>query len=244
MRPFQQKIWMLTLAFYAGIVGSMVAGYEIYSGITSPWWLLLSVFVYFAVTLSLTVGFHRLFTHQAFKCSKAWHYVFALIGTVTWFGSPIQWSALHITHHRESDKGTDPHYTDWKYLFWKRYRPVKLDVFRTKRLMRSNFHQFIHNYYVLIALAFIAALYFISPLLLIFGYLVPMAALGMAGGIHQVISHRGNKPRDDHWLEWIIPLGGEWGHAQHHRKARSPDFRTAAHHLDLGYYLIKAIRRR
>ena len=64
------------------------------------------------VTLSsigLSIGFHRHFTHHAFKTSTAGKMVLGILGTWTMQGSIISWVADHRRHHRFADQQYDPH---------------------------------------------------------------------------------------------------------------------------------------
>jgi stearoyl-CoA desaturase (delta-9 desaturase) len=62
----------------------------------------------------VTVGFHRLFTHSAFKASRALRVVLAVAGSLAVEGPVIRWVADHRRHHRFSDKDGDPH-SPWRY---------------------------------------------------------------------------------------------------------------------------------
>jgi stearoyl-CoA desaturase (Delta-9 desaturase) len=66
--------------------------------------------VLYALTgLGITVGFHRLFTHKAFKTYKPVQYTFAVLGTMAVEGSVIKWVADHRKHHAHTDVEGDPH---------------------------------------------------------------------------------------------------------------------------------------
>jgi stearoyl-CoA desaturase (delta-9 desaturase) len=60
-------------------------------------------------TLGITVGFHRLFTHQAFKCGSAVKFVLGWTGSMAATGPLIAWVATHRKHHTTSDADGDPH---------------------------------------------------------------------------------------------------------------------------------------
>lgn len=245
MKPFQQNIWMLSLVSWIGALAWMVGGYELAHG-TSAAWLVATAFFYFLTATALSVGYHRLFTHRSYQCGAFWHYLFGAVGTVVWHGSPIQWVALHITHHRESDGPGDPHFTGPTYMLHKRYRPVRLDLWRTRRLLRSRFHLFIHEWYVLIALAFMYGLLLIDYRLALFGYLMPMGLAGFVGGLHQTIAHGWGRdikfPRNLPILEFVIPSMGEWMHANHHRNSRAASYASRWWHLDMGAWVVTLIR--
>ena len=64
----------------------------------------------YAVTgLGVTVGFHRLFTHQGFVAKPWLHYALAIAGSMAIQGPVIRWVADHRRHHAFSDQPGDPH---------------------------------------------------------------------------------------------------------------------------------------
>jgi stearoyl-CoA desaturase (delta-9 desaturase) len=65
--------------------------------------------LYVLTGLGVTVGFHRLFTHRAFKTSPAMRGVFAILGSAAIEGPIISWVADHRKHHACSDQRGDPH---------------------------------------------------------------------------------------------------------------------------------------
>jgi stearoyl-CoA desaturase (Delta-9 desaturase) len=74
-------------------------------------WSDLAVFVivYVATGLGITVGFHRMLTHRAFKTSPWLRGVFAALGSAAIEGPVISWVADHRKHHAFSDEEGDPH---------------------------------------------------------------------------------------------------------------------------------------
>jgi stearoyl-CoA desaturase (delta-9 desaturase) len=71
--------------------------------------LILLAVGYAATCLGITVGFHRLLTHRAFKTYPALRYVLAILGTLAVEGSVIKWVADHRKHHDFADEEGDPH---------------------------------------------------------------------------------------------------------------------------------------
>ena len=67
--------------------------------------------------LGITVGYHRLLTHQGFTCPKWLEYTFAILGICTLQDSPARWVAIHRVHHKHSDEQPDPH-SPLVNLFW------------------------------------------------------------------------------------------------------------------------------
>lgn len=66
--------------------------------------------VFFTVsTLGITVGYHRHFTHGAFKANRPLRIALAIMGAMAAQGSVIGWVADHRRHHAFSDRDGDPH---------------------------------------------------------------------------------------------------------------------------------------
>ena len=59
--------------------------------------------------LGVTVGFHRLLTHRAFKTTRSVRAVLAILGSAAIEGPVISWVADHRKHHAFSDQLGDPH---------------------------------------------------------------------------------------------------------------------------------------
>jgi stearoyl-CoA desaturase (delta-9 desaturase) len=69
----------------------------------------LLVVLYVACGLGITVGFHRLFAHKAFKTVPAVRAALAILGSMTVQGPLTQWVTDHRKHHALSDREGDPH---------------------------------------------------------------------------------------------------------------------------------------
>jgi stearoyl-CoA desaturase (delta-9 desaturase) len=71
--------------------------------------LLIFALFYIPTGLGITVGYHRLFTHRAFKTRPAVRAAFAIMGSAALEGPVIEWVANHRKHHAFSDQEGDPH---------------------------------------------------------------------------------------------------------------------------------------
>jgi len=69
---------------------------------------LLAVFYTISV-LGITVGFHRHFTHKAFKAKRWLRVAMAITGSLAVQGNVLNWVADHRRHHAFSDREGDPH---------------------------------------------------------------------------------------------------------------------------------------
>jgi stearoyl-CoA desaturase (delta-9 desaturase) len=74
-------------------------------------WRDVAIFVvmYVPTALGITVGFHRLLTHRAFKTSAWMRGLLAIAGTMAVEGPVINWVADHRKHHIYTDRLGDPH---------------------------------------------------------------------------------------------------------------------------------------
>ncbi|MDP9118637.1 MAG: acyl-CoA desaturase [Actinomycetota bacterium] len=69
---------------------------------------------YIVSGLGITVGYHRYFTHGAFKANRGLRVGLAIAGSMAIEGPVIRWVADHRRHHAFSDREGDPH-SPWRY---------------------------------------------------------------------------------------------------------------------------------
>ncbi|SRR6266542_22110 len=84
--------------------------------------LLLFACVYTFQLLSITVGYHRCFSHRAFRTSRVMQFVLAFCSQTSAQKGVLWWSAHHRYHHRHSDQKDDIHSPKdgiwWSYVGW------------------------------------------------------------------------------------------------------------------------------
>jgi fatty acid desaturase len=80
-------------------------------------WLIPAFILYLTIALTVTIGYHRLFTHNAFECSRFWHWFFGFVGCISLNAAPVHWSSVHINHHRYTDTVDDPYDSNWRHFF-------------------------------------------------------------------------------------------------------------------------------
>jgi stearoyl-CoA desaturase (delta-9 desaturase) len=59
--------------------------------------------------LSITAGYHRLFSHKSYEAHPLLRIILLLIGAGAWQGTCLQWASDHRIHHRFVDKHEDPY---------------------------------------------------------------------------------------------------------------------------------------
>ena len=65
--------------------------------------------MYLSTALGITIGYHRLFTHNAFRAKQPLRYTLAVLGSMAGQGPLSDWVADHRKHHAHTDEDGDPH---------------------------------------------------------------------------------------------------------------------------------------
>ncbi|WP_225878493.1 acyl-CoA desaturase [Spongiactinospora rosea] len=76
--------------------------------------LALAVVMYLVSIFGIAIGYHRLFTHRAFKCGRPLRVALMLAGGMAVEGPVTLWAAEHRRHHKYADREGDPH-SPWRY---------------------------------------------------------------------------------------------------------------------------------
>ena len=82
-------------------------------------WFLLSIFVFYtlATGMSITLGYHRLFSHLSFKAKWPVRLFTLIFGACAFENSVLNWASDHRRHHKHTDHEDDP-YDISKGFFW------------------------------------------------------------------------------------------------------------------------------
>jgi len=191
-----------------------------------------------SISLSLSVGYHRLFSHMSYKCHRAWHYIFAIVGTCTFHASPISWVYVHRAHHRYSDTSKDSHITNWSIVFGDRYRKIDETLKGITHLLKDPMHVFVHKYGLVFIITSLIVSFMLGINFFIFAYCLPVVFTTFVMLMFQIYSHDKNGVVDRPYLEFILPMSGEWTHRGHHSRPGDKFFGK----FDLGAKVIKFIQ--
>ena len=116
--PFNRVEWVTSgfLIFTALLTFTAVPAYLYHFGLG---WFLFGVFLfyYIATGTSITLGYHRLFSHKAFKAKWPVKLFVLLFGAAAFENSALWWSSEHRKHHKHVDTDDDP-YDITKGFFW------------------------------------------------------------------------------------------------------------------------------
>ena len=223
--------------------------------LTALFLILLGYFLYGC--LGVVVTFHRHLTHNSYKTYPLLTKTFSVLGSLGGTGSPLAWVAIHINHHRKSDKPGDPHsplYKGLKIFALDYEHEVESDTkWRMRSMVTDRFHQFLHRYYFLILLAWSLFLYVVGGLyLMIFLHWAPAMITVVMSNVVNYIGHKPNwlggfrrynlnDRSTNNWL-WAIPTWGESWHNNHHRHPRNFSCGEKWWEVDISSYVIRLIR--
>lgn len=243
-----------------GVVATAILAVHWGSVLPASLWLFATF--YLASAIGAEVGFHRYFSHRAFKCGPTVRLVLGIFGSIAGQGPVLYWAAIHREHHRFADTEQDPHaplprglsgflraHVGWLFAS----RPP--DIGRAlPDLLRDRVTLFVQRHYML---------WFVG------GLLLPAAIGGLLAGargalegflwgglVRVFVNHhvtwsvnsvchlagaRPNATRDrsgNVWLLALPTLGGAW-HNNHHAYPASATNDFHWWQLDPGAWLIR-----
>ena len=121
--PFDRVNWLssvfLTSTFLVAVIGTPL--YIINFGFD---WVLAAMFFggFFITGISITLGYHRLFSHRAFKASWPVRLTTLLFGACAFEDSALDWASDHREHHKHVDQDEDPYDISkgflWAHIGW------------------------------------------------------------------------------------------------------------------------------
>ena len=155
--PFHRVNWVNTsFLFVITTLGVIAAPIFLYLHDLN--WIMWSMFAFYMVAtgLSITLGYHRLFSHLSFKAKWPVRLGTLIFGACAFENSVLHWVSDHRRHHKHTDHDEDP-YDITKGFFWAHIGWIlfKLDAEQpmdnVKDLRRDALVRFQDKYYVLIA---------------------------------------------------------------------------------------------
>ncbi len=144
----------------------------IYEGLD---WRLMALFLFYCVatSISITGGYHRLFSHRSYEARLPLKLFYLIFGSAALQGSALKWSCDHRRHHKHVDSEEDPYnigrgffYAHMGWIFFKDdpkyFKQGAPDLKADKWIMLQDKYYF--------------------PLLLVVAFLIP-ALFGLAIGL-------------------------------------------------------------
>lgn len=184
----------------------------------SYWTLLLFVLFLFWNGLSITAGYHRLWSHRAYEARPLIRLVFALGGALALQNSIKEWCSGHRHHHRYvDDPDLDPYAATrglwYSHIGWmlKDYRSGESDYSNIKDLEKDPIVNWQHKYYFYLAFTLNVGV----PMAIGSIYGDAIGALLLVGFLRLVICH--------HTTFFINSLAHFWGNQPYSDENTSKD---------------------
>jgi stearoyl-CoA desaturase (delta-9 desaturase) len=262
--PSEEVDWLRVIPFFLLHLSCIVV---IWVG-WSPVAVWTAIGLYLIRMLAVTAVYHRYFSHRAYKTSRFWQFVFALIATSSAQKGPLWWAANHRHHHRFADKPEDIHSPVqhgflWSHLLWI-LSPKYLAT--NKKLVKSwlVFPElvFLNRFSILPPLGLIGFLWILGQVLRIYlpssgtsgvqmvvwGFCISTVALFHATATINSLDHMVGRRRYDtpdqsrnNWFLALVTLGEGWHNNHHHYPiaARNGFFWWE---YDVTYYVLRVLQ--
>jgi len=218
--------WLASLPFFAAHAIALATPF------LAPFtWRLLALAagVYAVRMFAITAGYHRYFSHRAYRTSRAFQLVLAVVGASAAQKGPLWWAAHHRDHHRFSDGPEDVHSPLrrgfwWSHVGWilaRRFDGTKYE--RVKDLARYPELRLVDRFHHLAPIALGTGLFLAGGLpALLWGFFVSTAALWHAtfaiNSLAHIFGTRRYETRDGsrNNLALALVTFGEGWHNNHH----------------------------
>ena len=234
---------------------------------TSPVAVGVAVALYLVRMFGITAGYHRYFSHRAYKTSRPVQFLLGWLGATAVQRGPLWWSAHHRHHHRSSDTPADPHSPAqhgfvWSHVGWFTARAnLRTRVENVPDWMRVPELVWLDRYTFVPVLALAASTWALGawleaahpalgtsgPQMLVWGFVVSTVALYHGTFSINSLAHRIGKARyatgDDsknHLGLALITLGEGW-HNNHHHYPSSARQGFRWWEVDISYGVLRAL---
>jgi stearoyl-CoA desaturase (delta-9 desaturase) len=108
--PFHKVNWLIS-GFLMGTLFLSLTAVPAYLWFFGLDWFQIALFfvMFFACGFSITLGYHRLFSHLTFQAHWSVRFLTLIFGAAAFENSALLWSCEHRTHHKHVDHDEDPY---------------------------------------------------------------------------------------------------------------------------------------
>ena len=218
-------------------------------------WVLLILY-WVTACLGVTLGYHRLLAHRAFRLPKWCERFFATCGALSAEYGPITWVGLHRQHHKHSDKALDPHNSRrgfwWSHCNWMFVRvPGEKRVRRYAGDLRKDpYYRWLDQSFILLQIPLGLLLYVLGGwAFVLWGIPLRLAIVYNVTWLVNSANHKwGERPNDtgDNSTnnKWVAALTfGEGWHNNHHAFPSAAKQGFLPGQIDLTWYHIVLLKR-
>lgn len=209
--------------------------------------------------LGITMGYHRLLTHNSFETKPWFRRFLATVGCLASQGPPIQWVADHRQHHQFSDSPGDPHSPVhgfwWSHMGWSLVKNDPSEIEQRQShyapdLLREKYMRALTPLFMPLIIALGVLLYALGGLpWLVWGLFFRMVfnlhITWCINSVCHVFGYQNYRTHDDsHNCWWLaLPSFGESWHNNHHAE---PSAANHGHHpaeVDHTYWMIRQLEK-
>ena len=211
-----------------------------------------------AVGFGISLGYHRLHTHQSYQCPLWMQYALATCGTLTLEGGPMFWVGNHRIHHAKSDKPGDPHSPRegvmWAHVGWVVYDECRdiTEDYTTKYapdIARHKYYMWLNRYHWVpsVILGLILLAWGGIPMFLwgiCFRVTFGLHCTWLINSLTHVIGTQRFDAGDDSRNSFVLALFtfGEGWHNNHHAYPTSARHGLAWWEFDISWITMKLLR--
>ncbi|RUL84632.1 acyl-CoA desaturase [Tautonia sociabilis] len=226
--------------------------------------LMIALATLYLRVFGLTAFYHRYFSHRAFKTSRWFQCLGAVLGAAAVQRGPLWWAAHHRAHHRHADTAHDPHSPVHHGFFWSHVAWFMTDKhFGTRHHLVRDWAKypelrFLDRHELVAPLGLVMALLGLGAALsawapglktsvwqvLVWGFFVSTVLLYHLTFAVNSIAHRwGSRPfatKDESRNSFLLALltFGEGWHNNHHRFPVSARQGFRWWQIDITYYIL------
>ena len=221
----------------------------------------LLVLYWLTACLGVTIGYHRLLTHRAFRVPRWLERFFATCGALSCQHGPIDWVGLHRHHHKFSDTEADHHDSNrgfwWSHMGWMlEHVPAMASVPRlTGDLAVDPYHRWLNRWFLVLQLPLAGLLFWIGsatgaggwalvlwgiPLRLVVVYHITWLVNSATHCWGEAVHDSGDRSRNNLWVA-LFTFGEGW-HNNHHAYPHSARHGFGPGQIDLTWQHIRLLR--
>ena len=179
--------------------------------------------------LGVTLGYHRLLSHRAFRVPHWLERFFATCGALSCQHGPIDWVGLHRHHHTFSDTDADHHNSNkgfwWSHMGWM-FEPIpalKTVPNFSGDLIKDPYYRFLNKNFLLLQIPLGALLFWIGgwsmvlwgiPLRLVWVYHITWLVNSATHCWGNIEFDSGDESKNNWWVA-ALTFGEGW-HNNHH----------------------------
>lgn len=221
--------------------------------------IVVALFLYAVTAMGITLGYHRLLTHQAYKAPKWLCYLIVSCAAISAQAGPAMWVAIHRQHHANSDQEDDPHDASkgfwWCHLGWMlKLTPRRLDdefmERRARDVLQDPYYNFLNKHFFGMSVIVVLVLYQLGGLPWVFwaGFFRIAAvfhATWLVNSAAHKYGYRSYSTKDlstNCWWVALLTFGEGW-HNNHHAFPRSARHGLKWWEIDMSWMFLRLMQK-